>query len=70
MGAFSFSNTMKFFQAANPFRKPSAEHLRQEQLDESKRQLVTQEQAALYHAKMAEFYRDNIARLEKVNTTA
>ena len=58
---------MNFFQSVNPFRKPSPDHLRQEQLEESKRQLVAQEQAALYHAKMAEFYRDNISRLEKGN---
>lgn len=54
---------MKFFQFFNPFRKPSAAQLKQEQLEEAERQLLTQESLAAYHQKMAEYYRESITRL-------
>jgi hypothetical protein len=52
------------FQVLNPFRKPKAEELVKTNLEEYKRQLVVQEAAAAYHTKMAEYYREGIARLE------
>jgi hypothetical protein len=52
------------FRALNPFRKPKAEEIVTTNLEEYKRQLVVQEDAAAYHAKMAEYYREGIARLE------
>lgn len=49
----------------NPFRKPTAEELLKEQLQESKRQLVLQTNAAAYHAKMAEYHKESIQRIKQ-----
>jgi hypothetical protein len=55
-------------QQLNPFKKPSAAQLAQETLEDYERQLLIQEAAAAYHAKMAEFYREGINRLAKPQT--
>jgi len=52
-----------FFAYINPFRKPSANELIKDSLAEYARQLVEQEAAAAYHRKMAEFYKEGMARL-------
>lgn len=47
----------------NPFHKPTAEEVIRKNLEEYARQLVAQEAAAAYHRKLAEFYKEGIARL-------
>lgn len=49
----------------NPFRKPDAHELVKTNLEEYRRQLILQEAAAAYHAKMAEYYREGIVRLQQ-----
>jgi hypothetical protein len=49
----------------NPLRKPSARKVAQEELETSQRELVKYEAAAIYHTKMAEYHRDNIAQLAR-----
>lgn len=57
----------KFF---NPFHKLSAEDLIKSNLEHYARQLVAQEAAAAYHRKLAEFYKEGIARLRGQTTQA
>ena len=48
----------------NIFRKaPSAEALAQQDLQEAKRLLLTEQAKAEYHAKMVEYYSDMVDRL-------
>lgn len=56
---------MKLPAFLNPFKKPAANEVLKEHLEEYKRQLITQEASAAYHAKMAEYYREGIKRLQK-----
>jgi cob(I)alamin adenosyltransferase len=49
----------------NIFRKPKAEDLVREALEEYQRQLFNAEAAAAYQTKMVEYYRDGIKRLQK-----
>lgn len=49
----------------NPFRKPTALSILKETLDDYERQLLVREAEAAYHSKMAEYYREGIARLKK-----
>lgn len=48
------------------FRKPSAEQLAQRELEEAKRELLTQQTLAEHHAYQVRFQRDRIARLTKM----
>jgi hypothetical protein len=50
---------------ASPFKPaPSANEIRERNLLEYERSLVNSEEAAAYHGKMAEYYREGIARLK------
>lgn len=46
------------------FRKKSAKDMTQQAIEESQRRLLVHEDAAVYHSKMAEYYRDGIQRLQ------
>jgi hypothetical protein len=50
---------------ASIFRKPSAEQLVKEALEEYQRQLINAEATAAYQIKMVEYYRDGIKRLQQ-----
>lgn len=50
----------------NPFKKPSADKLRKQSLEEYARLLLEQQAAAAYHQKMAEYYAEGITRLNGV----
>ena len=54
----------------NPFRKPTAEEVIRNNLEEYARQLVAQEAAAAYHRKLAEFYKEGITRLRSQTVQA
>lgn len=45
------------------FRKPSAKSMAQDEYEECERQLLKHSAAAAYHAKIAEYYSNSIARL-------
>lgn len=45
------------------FSKPTAERLAQTELEEAKRNLLRQQSASEYHAKLAEFYSKQVVRL-------
>lgn len=64
--AFFFQDTMKIkfdLSALNPFKKPLAIQLIGIQLEEYERGVVQQEDAAAYHTKMAQYYREGVVRL-------
>lgn len=48
----------------NPFHKPSAQTIVQENLEEYQRRLVAEEAAAAYHRKMVEYYKEGVIRLK------
>ena len=57
------SVSLSFFHLLNPFRQPSAEQVMSNLLEDHERELIIAESAAAYSRKMAEFYKESIARL-------
>lgn len=53
-------NILKFL---NPFKQPEAKDMAEKSLLDYQRQLLNHEETAAYSTKMAEFYREGIARL-------
>jgi transposase len=47
------------------FRKPTAKEIAARDLEDARRHLLQQQAQAEYHAKLAEFYKGVIARLDK-----
>ena len=47
------------------FRKPTAKEIAARDLEEARRCLLTEQAQAEYHAKMSEYYRGVIGRLDK-----
>ena len=54
---------MKLIQQLNPFRKPTAKEIAARDLEDAKRALLREQAAAEYHAKLAEYYRNAVVRL-------
>lgn len=54
---------MSFLKFLNPFKQPEAKDIAEKSLLDYQRQLLTHEETAAYSTKMAEFYREGIARL-------
>ena len=55
----------KLLTTCNPFRKPTAKEIAARDLEEARRQLLKEQSAAEYHAKMAEYYRNVETRLAR-----
>ena len=54
---------MKFLNLYNPFRKITADELRQQVINDYERELINAENTAAYSRKMAEFYQETLLRL-------
>lgn len=65
-GSPTYLSTMskRFIHMLNPFYKPQAIDLMAKMVEDYERHLLEQENAAAYHAKMVEYYRDSLKRLK------
>ena len=55
---------LQIFNSMNPFHKPSAEAVARQHLEDSERELLVHAAEASYHARMVDYYTDNVARLK------
>lgn len=57
---------MTWLDKFNPFRKPTAEQIAKNDLEDAKRHLLKSMSQAEYHGKMTEYYRNMVKRLSEI----